>query len=71
MWMIGQRRSPKMLERADAPLRVPTFDPPNELLIYGDVAVFRRPKSTTDDGSPAWGTTIYAKREGRYQIVQA
>jgi hypothetical protein len=57
--------------RVGATQRVPTFAPPNELLIYGDVAVHRRPKGTTSDESPAWGTVIYAKREGRYQIIQA
>lgn len=59
----------QILERGTV-FPLPTFDPPNELLIYGDVAVFRMPKSATDDGSPAWGTIISVKREGRYQIVQ-
>jgi hypothetical protein len=40
---------------------VPSFD---GLLIYGDVALLRRPV----DGR--FGTTIYAKKNGRWQIVQ-
>ena len=57
--------------RIGPPPRVPTFEPPNQLLVYGDVVVHRRPQATTSDESPAWATVIYAKREGRYQIIQA
>jgi Domain of unknown function (DUF4440) len=42
-------------------LPIPSFD---GVLVYGDVAVFRRP----EDGR--FGTTIYAKKNGRWQIVQ-
>jgi len=43
------------------PVPPPTFD---ELLVYGDLAVLRWPR----DGQTS--TTIYAKKDGRWQIVQ-
>src|SRR5262245_60553316 len=44
-----------------ADVSIPSFD---GLLVYGDVAVLRAPR----DGG--FGTTIYAKKNGRWQIVQ-
>src|SRR5262245_14809535 len=46
---------------AGAAAPIPSFD---GLLVYGDVAVLRAPR----DGG--FGTTIYAKKNGRWQIVQ-
>lgn len=48
---------------------VPSFEPPAHLHVYGDVAVYRAP-GKTGLGTPAWTTTIYARRHGRWQIVQ-
>lgn len=45
------------------------FDPPNQLLIYGDAAVLRV-SNPGRGGNPSWGTTIYARKDGRWQIVQ-
>lgn len=46
---------------AAVPVAVPSFD---NLLLYPDLAIYRR----TDRG--LIGTNIYAKRDGRWQIVQ-
>jgi hypothetical protein len=40
---------------------------PDQFLVYGDVAVLR----VTGSGSRPFGTTIFAKRDGRWQFVQA
>ena len=40
----------------------PTFD--NNLLVFGDVAIYRRPQPES------FGTTIYVKRAGRWQLFQ-
>ena len=49
------------MNAGDGALPVPSFD---GLLVYGDVAVLRAPVEAR------FGTTIYAKKNGRWQIVQ-
>jgi hypothetical protein len=53
------------------PVPLPSFDPPQELLIYanGQVAVLRGPSSSRMS-SNLWGATIYVKRDGRWRIAQ-
>jgi ketosteroid isomerase-like protein len=56
----------------ETPTTVPpvSFDPPNELLVYGDTAVLRNKAGGGRNGiPPLWNTTVYAKKEGRWQII--
>jgi hypothetical protein len=48
------------------PLLIPTFD---QLFIYGDVAISRSQNQTRAANS-LFGTSIFVKRDGRWQIVQ-
>lgn len=50
-------------------LAAPSFEAPNEFHVFGDVAVLRV-RGNRGPGRPTLGTTIYAKRNGRWQIVQ-
>lgn len=47
--------------RGSAGLPIPAFD---GLLVFGDVAIYRRPEPER------FGTTIYVKRGGRWQLLQ-
>lgn len=50
-------------------LPLPTFTPPEELNVYGDVAVYRYAGATTI-GTRALGMRVYVRRNGRWQITQ-
>jgi Domain of unknown function (DUF4440) len=52
------------------PLPLPSFEAPNQLLVVGDVAVLRRQDGKTDDGARVWATNVFARRDGRFQIIQ-
>jgi hypothetical protein len=58
----------------DDPRPLPPFDfnPPNQLLVYadGDVAVLRQPGRATRLADRVWGSAIYVRRGGRWQIAQ-
>jgi hypothetical protein len=44
-------------------------DPPRRLTISGDLAVLASPGVATGTGTPAFGTTIFVRREGRWQLL--
>jgi Domain of unknown function (DUF4440) len=50
-----------MASRGGAGIPVPAFD---GLIVFGDVAIYRRPEPER------FGTTIYVKRAGRWQLFQ-
>lgn len=54
------------------PLPPYVFSAPNQLLIYGggDVAVLRQPGRPTRLADRVWGSAIYVRRGGRWQIAQ-
>ena len=47
--------------RGSAGMPVPAFE---NLLVFGDIAIYRRPETER------FGTTIYVKRNGRWQMLQ-
>ncbi len=51
-------------------LRVPDFKPPNQIYVSGDLAVTITPNGGTATGSRAWGTSVYIRRDGRWQLLQ-
>jgi hypothetical protein len=51
------------IEGPRRPLPIPSLD---GLLVYGDVAVYR----THDKEAGLWATAVYARKGGRWQIVQ-
>jgi ketosteroid isomerase-like protein len=50
-------------------LPIPSFDPPRELLVFGDTAILRGPNRTRA-GDGTWASTVYVRREGRWRMVQ-
>lgn len=59
-----------MEETAPPPLFVPTFQPPQSLHLSGDFAIVRNPQVRTGLDTPAWSTSIYVHRDGRWQLFQ-
>lgn len=51
------------------PMRVPSFAPPGQLLVYDSVAVYRY-RGGTDLGTPTLSAALYLRRDGRWQILQ-
>lgn len=49
---------------------LPTFEPPQSLHVSGDFAVVRNPLGRTGLDTPAWATSIYVRRDGRWQLLQ-
>ena len=47
-----------------------TFDRPAELRVYGDVAILRH-STTLASGRGVWASTTFAKRDGRWQCIEA
>lgn len=54
---------------SDRDLPPPDFSPPNELMVFGDTAVLRRPVFIAQGGGRLYSTHIFVKREGRWQIL--
>lgn len=45
------------------------FSPPTELMVFGDVAVMRRPDRSAQTGIRLYSSEIFVRREGRWQIL--
>jgi hypothetical protein len=54
---------------SDRALPPPDFSPPNELMVFGDTAILRRPRFTAQGGRDLYSTHIFVRREGRWQIL--
>lgn len=50
-------------------LPAPDFSPPNELMVFGDTAVLRRPVFIGQSGGRLYSTHIFVRRDGRWQIL--
>lgn len=48
---------------------VPTFEPPAELHLYGDAALYRFP-GRTRAGTATFAMVLYVRRDGRWKIAQ-
>ena len=54
---------------SDRDLPPPDFAPPTELMVFGDVAVMRRPERTAQAGIRLYSNEIFVRRDGRWQIL--
>lgn len=54
---------------SDRDLPPPGLDPPNELIVQGDMAVLRRPVFIAQGGGRLYSTHIFVRRQGRWQIL--
>lgn len=54
---------------SDRALPPPDFGPPNELMVFGDTAILRRPVFIAQGGGRLYSTHIFVKRGGRWQIL--
>lgn len=66
-----ERQIENILE-ADSGRDLPPIDfaPPAELMLFGDVAVLRRPTHVAGGGERLYSTHIFVRREGRWQMLQ-
>lgn len=55
---------------SDRDLPPPDFSPPNQLMVFGDTAVLRRPAFVAAGGVRLYSTHIFVRRDGRWQILQ-
>ena len=65
-----ERQIQNILE-ADSDRDLPPIDfsPPTELMVFGDVAVMRRPDRTAQAGIRLYSNEIFVRRDGRWQIL--
>ena len=54
---------------SDRDLPPPDFNPPNELMVFGNTAVLRRPVFIAEGGERLYSTHVFVKREDRWQIL--
>ena len=65
-----ERQIQNILEAdSDRDLPPMDFSPPTELMVFGDVAVTRRPDRTAQAGIRLYSNEIFVRRGGRWQIL--